>query len=83
MGIGWIIFIAATLGWHIGLYGMFKKAGISPWKALVPFFNTWCMVQKMKLHKGWFVLQFVPIAGQFNTIWITIKFVEYFSRFGF
>jgi len=83
MSIGWIIFIVSALGWHIGLYGMFKKAGIEPWKALVPFYNTWCLVQKMKLHKVWFFLQFIPIAGQFITIWITIKFVEHFGRFGF
>ena len=83
MSIGWIIFIVAAIGWHIGLYGMFKKAGIEPWKALVPFYNTWCMVQKMKLQKVWFFLQFIPIAGQFITIWITIKFVEHFGRFGF
>jgi signal peptidase I len=83
MGIGWIIFILATLGWHIGLYGMFTKAGIPGWKALVPFYNTWCMVDKMKLPRYWFFLQFFPIAGQFISIWITIKFVEHFGRFGF
>lgn len=82
MGIGWIIFILATLGWHIGLYGMFKKAGIEGWKAFVPVYNTWCMVEKMGLKKLWFFLQFIPIAGQFITIWITIKFVEHFGRFG-
>ncbi len=80
---GWIIFILATLGWHIGMYGMFKKAGIEGWKAFVPFYNTWCLVQKMELKKYWFFFQFVPIAGQFITIWITIKFVEHFGRFGF
>ncbi|MGG9962376.1 signal peptidase I [Ferruginibacter sp. SUN106] len=80
---GWIIFIVATLGWHIGMYGMFKKAGIEGWKALVPFYNTWCMVQKMELPKYWFFLQLIPVAGQFITIWITIKFVEHFGRFGF
>ncbi len=83
MSIGWIIFIVATIGWHIGIYGMFKKAGIEGWKAFVPFYNTWCMVEKMKLSKGWFFFQFIPIAGQFITIWITIKFVEHFGRFGF
>ncbi len=83
MSIGWIIFIVAAIGWHIGLYGMFKKAGIEPWKALVPFYNSWCMVEKMKLHKVWFFLQLIPIAGQFISIWITIKFVEHFGRFGF
>jgi len=79
---GWIIFIVATLGWHIGMYGMFKKAGIAGWKAFIPFYNTWCMVDIMKLKKYWFFFQLVPIAGQFITIWITIKFVEHFGRFG-
>ncbi len=83
MSMGWIIFIVATLGWHIGLYGMFKKAGIEGWKAFVPFYNTWCMVTKMPLKKIWFFLQLIPIAGQFITIWICIKFVEHFGRFGF
>ncbi len=82
MSIGWIILIVATIGWHIGLYGMFKKAGIAPWKALIPFYNTWCMVEKMELKRIWFFLQFIPIAGQFITIWICIKFVEHFGRFG-
>jgi len=82
MSIGWIIFIVATIGWHIGMYGMFIKAGIPGWKALVPIYNTWCLVEKMKLKKWWFFFQLVPLAGQFVTIWITIKFVEHFSRFG-
>ena len=83
MSIGWIIFIVATLGWHIGMYGMFKKAGLPAWKAFIPFYNTWCMVQQMGLKKHWFFFQLVPVAGQFITIWITIKYVEHFGRFGF
>ncbi len=80
---GWTIVILATIGWHIGMYGMFKKAGIEGWKAFIPFYNTWCMVEKMQLKKYWFLFQLIPIAGQFITIWITIKFVEHFGRFGF
>jgi signal peptidase I len=80
---GWIIFILATIGWHIGLYGMFKKAGIEPWKAFIPFYNTWCMVEKTGIKKVWFWLQFIPIAGQFVTIWILIIFVMHFGQFTF
>jgi signal peptidase I len=83
MSIGWLVFIIGAVGWHIGMYGMFKKAGIAPWKALIPLYNTWCMVQKMELKKYWFFLQLIPVAGQFITIWICIKFVEHFGRFGF
>ena len=82
MSIGWIIVIVATIGWHLGMYGMFIKAGIPGWKAWVPFYNTWCIVEKTKLKKWWFFFQLVPIAGQFITIWITIKWVEHFGRFG-
>jgi len=82
MSVGLLLFIIATIAVLIGLYGMFKKAGITPWKALIPLYNTWCMVEKMKLKKVWFFLQLIPIAGQFVTIWINIKFVEHFGRFG-
>lgn len=78
---GWILFIIGVIGWHLGMYGMFKKAGIEPWKALVPFYNTWLIVEKCHIKKYWFWLQLIPIAGQFITIWITIIFVMHFRRF--
>jgi signal peptidase I len=78
---GWVIFFIYIIGWHVGLYGMFKKAGIEPWKALIPFYNTWLIVNKTNIRKVWFWLQFIPIAGQFITIWITIIFVMHFAKF--
>ena len=81
MGIGLLLFIVTLVLGLIGLYGMFKKAGIEGWKAFIPLYNTWCMVEKMHLKRVWFFLQLIPIAGQFITIWICIKFVEHFGRF--
>jgi len=75
------LFIIGVIGWHIGIYGMFKKAGIEPWKAFIPFYNTWLIVKKCNISKIWFWLQLIPIAGQFITIWITIIFVMHFKRF--
>jgi signal peptidase I len=81
MSIGWMIFMLAVIGLHAGLFGMFKKAGIEGWKALIPVYNTWLIVKKMNLKIYWFFFQLIPIAGQFVTIWIGIKFVEHFGRF--
>ncbi len=78
---GWIFLILYIVGWHIGMYGMFKKAGITPWKALIPFYGTWFIVERCKIKKIWFWLQFIPIMGQFITIWITIVFVMQFGKF--
>ncbi|MBX2930362.1 MAG: signal peptidase I [Chitinophagaceae bacterium] len=73
-------FIAAIIGWHVGVYGLFKKMGIEPWKALIPFYNTWIIVNKCNISKKWFWLQLIPIAGQFISIWITIIFVMHFGK---
>lgn len=81
MSFGWIVFLLGTIGFHVGLYGMFRKAGIISWKALVPYYNTWEMIKSMELRSYWFWLQFIPIVGQFVSIWIFIKFVEHFGRF--
>jgi signal peptidase I len=77
---GIILFIVGVIGWHIGMYGLFKKAGLNPFFALIPFYNTWLIVQKINLPRYWFFLQLIPIAGQFITIWITIIFMMHFKR---
>jgi signal peptidase I len=78
---GYIIFILGTAGFLIGLYGMFRKAGVEPWKALIPFYNTWVMVELMQMKKVWFYLQFIPVVGQFITIALTIDFIKHFGRY--
>ncbi len=77
---GLLLLIVGTIGWHVGMYGMFTKAGITPWKAFIPFYNTWLIVEKTNIRRYWFWLQLIPIAGQFVTIWITIIFVMHFKK---
>lgn len=67
----------------IGLYGMFKKAGEQGWKAFIPFYNTWVMVELAGMKKYWFFLQFIPIAGWFISMGILIEFVKVFGKFKF
>ena len=77
---GLILLIVGVIGWHVGMYGMFKKAGMEGWKAFIPFYNTWLIVAKSNIRRYWFWLQLIPIAGQFITIWITIIFVMHFKK---
>jgi signal peptidase I len=77
---GWILFFLGLAAAEYGLYGLFRKAGVAPWKAWVPYYNTWVMVTLMKKKKVWFYLQFIPIAGQFITLSLTVDFVRLFGR---
>ena len=78
---GYVIFILGLIGSLIGLYGMFRKAGVDAWKGLVPYYNTWIMVDLMGKKRVWFWLQFIPVVGQFITISLTIEFVKHFGRY--
>ncbi len=67
----------------IGLYGMFRKAGVASWKALIPFYNTWTMLEIAKRPRYWFFLQFIPIIGWFISLGILLEFVKTFGKFRF
>jgi signal peptidase I len=66
-----------------GLYGMFRKAGVIPWKALIPFYNTGLMLDIARRPKHWFFWQFIPVVGWFITLGIYIEFVKPFGKFRF
>ncbi|HEX4850348.1 MAG TPA: signal peptidase I, partial [Puia sp.] len=67
----------------IGLYFMFKKAGVAGWKSLIPFYNTWVMMDVAERPVYWVFLQFIPIVGWFITLAILIEFVKTFGKFRF
>lgn len=67
----------------IGLFGMFRKAGVPGWKALIPFYNTWVMLDIAQRPKHWFFWQFIPVVGWFVTLGIIIEFVKPFGKFKF
>ena len=65
---GYILLILFWLGWHIGIYLMLKKAGVSSAKAIIPIYNTWEVVKLCGISKMWFWIQLIPILGQFVKI---------------
>jgi signal peptidase I len=67
----------------IGLYGMFRKAGVAGWKAVIPFYNYWVMLEIAQRPRYWFFLMFIPVVGWFIALGICIEFVKPFGKFKF
>ncbi len=80
-----IAFISLMLVWlpAAGTYGMFKKAGVPGWKAIIPFYNTGVMLDIAKRPMHWFIWQFIPVVGWFVTLGIFIEFVKTYGKFKF
>lgn len=81
---GFFGFIATTLGllcgglfflFFIGLYvaGMwkiFEKAGQKGWKAIIPIYNWWVLLEIVGRPQWWIILFFIPLV-QF-IVWIIV-----------
>src|SRR3984885_5277171 len=66
-----------------GAYLLFRKAGAPGWKALIPVYNTFVMLQISKRRTYWALLQLIPIVGWFITLGIYIEFIKTFGKFRF
>src|ERR1700744_3130712 len=67
----------------IGAYLLFKKAGQPGWKALIPVYNTYVMLEISNRPLYWFILQFVPVLGWFISLAIYVEFIKVFGKFKF
>ena len=64
-----------------GLFKMFEKAKIPGWKAFIPFYNTWVMLDLAKRPRHWVYWQFIPDCGLVYFHGIYIEFVKTYGKF--
>ena len=71
-----IISIIAIVGFHIGLWFIFKKADEKPWKSLIPVYNFWVWLKVLSRPKWWMFLILFPFICFFMfllMVWKTIR----------
>ncbi len=74
-----LYFVAA----HIGLYKIFEKIGIEPWKALVPFLSTYIAVKTVKKGWLWIITYYVPFLGFVVWMGIVVELMKLLGKTSF
>jgi signal peptidase I len=65
----------------VGLAKLFEKAGVPGWKAYVPFYNTWIMMELAHRPKHWVFWQLIPVVGWFISLGIFVEFVKTYGKY--
>jgi len=68
--------IIAVIGFQIGLWFIFKKAGEKSWKSLIPAYNMWVWLKVLSRPKWWMFLILFPFISIFMfylMVWKTIR----------
>ena len=73
----YILLLIAFIGLHVGLWGIFKKAGVNPWLSLIPMGDYWFWVRNVLSRPWWWMLliifPFIGIFMFFMMVWKTIR----------
>lgn len=72
-----LIFIAIMYVVHAFLLGrIFKKAGVEQWKAWVPVYNTWVLLELGGQQGFWAILAFIPFVNIVAAVFAIIAMYE-------
>lgn len=77
----YICLIIAFLGLHVGLWGIFKKAGVNPLLSLIPMGDYWFWLRKVLSRPWWWMLLIVfPFIGVFMFFMMVWKTIRLFGK---
>ena len=74
--------IIYILGPFIGLCFVFKKAGIAPWKALIPVYNIVLWIKLCGKNWKWYIYFLIPAINIFTFLLLVVETAKSFGRNG-
>lgn len=75
-----VLWLALAVLMIVSLWKLFKKAGKPGWASIVPFYNTWVMVEIAGLSALWFVLLFIPFVNIVAIVFIYNGIAKAFGK---
>lgn len=74
------LFLIIVVGFSVGLYKLFEKAGEAGWKALVPVYNWVVWLKLIGKPIWWLALIFIPVIGILVLVSMVIELAKAFGK---
>ena len=78
-----LFLILYLVGCLLGLWFVFKKAGVAPWKALVPVYNIVVWIKVCGKSWKWYIYFLIPAINIFVFLLMVVETAKVFHRYGF
>jgi hypothetical protein len=63
-----------------GWWRIFEKAGNPGWTVLVPFYNTWLLVEMCRKSTLWFIMMLIPFVNLAFALLLCIELAKTFGK---
>ena len=78
-----ILLVLYCVGCLFGLWFVFKKAGVAPWKALIPIYNMVVWIKICNKSWKWYVYFLIPAVNIFTFLLMVVETAKVFHRYNF
>ena len=78
-----LLLVLYFVGCIVGLWFVFKKAGVAPGKAVVPFYNIVVWIKICGKKWPWYIYFLIPAINVFTFLLLVVETAKVFKRFGF
>ncbi len=78
-----VLLVLYLVGTIAGLWFVFKKAGIAPWKSLIPIYNIVVWVKMCNKKWTWYVGFLIPAWNVFMFLLMVVETAKVFRRYSF
>jgi signal peptidase I len=77
------VLLLILIGYHVGLWKLFEKAGRKGWEALIPVYSFYIMLKLTGRPMWWLVLYFLPVINVIVYIGLLIDFAKCYGKVTF
>jgi signal peptidase I len=78
-----LFLILYLLGFLVGLWFIFKKAGEKPWKSLIPIYNIIVWIKVCGKDWKWYIYFLIPAINVFTFLLLVVETAKCYRRYGF
>lgn len=75
-----IILIIKYIGFNVGLWGIFHKAGEQGWKSLIPGYRIWVWLRVIARPRWWIIFYLIPFLNIFMGYLMIWKSIRHFNK---
>ena len=78
-----ILLVLYFVGVVLGLWFVFRKAGVAPWKALIPIYNIVVWIKVCGKNWKWYIYFLIPAINVFTFLLMVVETAKVFRRYNF
>lgn len=78
-----VLLILYVAGCLLGLWLVFRDAGVEPWKALIPVYNIVVWIRVCGKGWKWYVYFLIPAINVFTFLLLVVETAKCYRRYGF